>query len=133
VFSDKLDFNINSINFADIYEGIPRKYWHNAILSVNDGIFTYILNTEKIDETTKIMYKGKIDFSQRPIIQYPEFLFINSKIETDIHLKVGEKSANIAEFFVSIAQLINYVYNYDHDAITYLGIGNKSLFWEGQK
>lgn len=40
----KLNFDINQMSvdeIKDMYEGIPREYWHNAILSVEDGVIMY--------------------------------------------------------------------------------------------
>jgi len=36
-----LNFSFENIDFDKIYEGIPRKYWHNLILSIENGIYAY--------------------------------------------------------------------------------------------
>ena len=64
---EKLDFIINDLDmlFNEIYIGIDRKYWHNIILSLDDGVITYSSGkalfpfpTMKGTET-KISTKGK--------------------------------------------------------------------------
>ena len=45
---NKLNFNLNEINFLDIYEGIPKAYWHNCILSLEDAVITYELAFSKL-------------------------------------------------------------------------------------
>ena len=36
--------DLHALDFDAIYEGIDRKYWHNAILSIEDGLFSYRYN-----------------------------------------------------------------------------------------
>ncbi len=44
----KMNFNIKEINFEEIYEvnGIEKKYRHNLILSLEDGLFWYQQSTK---------------------------------------------------------------------------------------
>lgn len=39
---EKLDFNLQLINFEEIYKDIPRTMWHNLVYSIDDGVFGYI-------------------------------------------------------------------------------------------
>lgn len=114
IVCNKFEFDYSQIHFEEIYEGIERKYWHNAILSINDGLFVYKLNLNNIqhmisDKTIKLKENHVVDY-EYPIYKnsagcyHPniEFLKLNvqspyqhieytlSIISNIIHLQVDE-------------------------------------------
>lgn len=48
--------DIGSIDFEAIYEGIDRKYWHNGILSVEDGTFSYVIRASELPDYSRKVY-----------------------------------------------------------------------------
>lgn len=60
---NKLKFrDIESLNFEEIYDGIDRKYWHNAILSIEDGLLIYKFDIAALPDKSKEVYQ-KTKFS----------------------------------------------------------------------
>lgn len=53
---NKLKFDVTTINFEEIYNGIDRKYWHSIILSLGDGISTYHFKIADFQETNPRLY-----------------------------------------------------------------------------
>ena len=43
---NKFEFKLEDIDFNEIYGGIPQRFWHNAILSVHDGVFLYTFHSQ---------------------------------------------------------------------------------------
>ncbi|QOS78476.1 hypothetical protein JNUCC31_27820 [Paenibacillus sp. JNUCC31] len=46
----KLNFDISTIDFDELYNGIEHQYRHNAILSLEQGVWTYILRFKDFPE-----------------------------------------------------------------------------------
>ena len=131
---NKLEFDYDKINLEDIYKDIPRKYWHNAILSIEDGFISYALDFRKgNDNTLKILTEKKYNFKKLGIWSYPYKYFYDDIIETRenvVYLNKQDKYHHIIDFFANIAGLVNDVFIYEHDPIEYLGLNTKSFFLE---
>ena len=50
-----------TLDFNEIYDGIDQKYWHNAILSVEDGLFFYHYQTSDLSSRVKSIYHADED------------------------------------------------------------------------
>lgn len=119
---NKFDFDYRSLNFNKIYEGIEREYWHNTILSINDGIVTYKLYINDLkyipSEWKHNLNLNKATEWEYPIaknytdIYYPECVFIQvNKTNKYFHIEYALSiisniiSAHIKENFELTAYL----------------------------
>ena len=130
---NKLDFKYNNIDFKDdIYGDIPRKYWHNVILSVDDAFISYYLDYSKGNIGTIALLKNAgYNFDIKKIHPYPEENTNTDIIETiDNYIYKNKDIPNdhIAKFFTAIAICIRDEWVYYHDPVSYLGFGGESPF-----
>lgn len=120
------------INFEKIYGDIPRKFWHNAILSLEDGLITYLTNFSALSaENQKVLVDNGADLK---VINYSEYPYLkvlgevmNNKVSC---LRYNKENfyAHILQFFVSISNAINSTNTYNHNQIDYLGLSKESFF-----
>lgn len=61
---DKLDFN-------EIYGDIPKRYWHNCILSIEDGILHYVLPVQNFKPELKTKYLERLGMNPFMFSDYP--------------------------------------------------------------
>ena len=70
-----LDFNINKIDFDEIYDGIEHRNRHNLILSVEDGLFLYEFNFNLMSESRRKVYeKQRVNLQRESYTSCPNFL-----------------------------------------------------------
>ncbi len=119
--------NFQELNFDDIYEGIDRKYWHNAILSVEDGLFKYRYSPSDLPPDIAGVYES-ISYPADSVIasQYSQLLFrhngksIVHNCEADhIPARPDDKYAHIILFLSMITQVINLSVKYQFDSVKY--------------
>ena len=104
----KLDFDINTVNFDEIYDETELRFRHNLILSVEDGLFYYYLNFDMFNETKKILYlKNGLNPKKEMYIGSP--IFWGTKCKSEI-LSASTKSENIhiKEFIAEVHYLLNH-------------------------
>lgn len=125
-----IGFNLDNFDFEDLYCDVPRKYWHNAILSLEDGEFTYIYDFKKIEEKyNALLYEfvGE-SFLEKFLIPYPYYsMELNSIIKWDTNFSgTSDKRPylHIHTFLSSINLAIKYVNTYEHDKVKYLGLNH---------
>ncbi len=118
----KLDFNLD-FDFKDIYGDIPRKYWHNFILSIEDGLIGYNLTFSDFPEPmrTDAINRGVI-IEKTVVWQYPfhqendcfyeckNALFSIRKDDNYYHIKM---------FLNNIVSSINSITLYDTEFLLY--------------
>lgn len=128
---NKLNFDIENIDFNDIYEGIGREYWHNAILCVENGLIMYRLELSELGEKTKAHYgsngfdtsswKCNWQYSQH-IFQFSNTLEVYNCPTEIIWAEKSDKYKHIILFLASLVQAIEESIKYSFDSIEYLGI-----------
>lgn len=133
---NKLNFDIKTINFDDIYDGIERRYWHNAILCLEDGVILYQLDLSKLPPNTKAQYeaKGLNTISGKCEWQYSQHIFqINEMVESydcPTRIIIADKSnkyVHIILFLTGLVEAIEESIKYTFDSIEYLGMRSNSL------
>ena len=132
---NKLNFsNLASIDFEDIYRGIDRKYWHNAILSIENGLFIYNAPISELPETLQKVYlHGDLLKIEDSIdIQYPQIIVkLPGKPESFncstklIETKSTDIYAHIYLFLAFVKQAIDESFRYYFDSLEYLELGEK--------
>lgn len=133
---NKLSFDVENINYDEIYKEIPVEYRHNAILSLQDGLYIYKLCFDELPEKQKerfINIGGNVN-AESVHWYYPHhtegeecYICDNSFISID----KGDKYRHIIDFLICIRILLRDVYNYDFDLIQYLCTNISNVF-EGQ-
>ena len=120
--------------FSDIYRGIDRKYWHNAILSIENGLFIYNAPISELPETLQKVYlHGDLLKIEDSIdIQYPQIIVkLPGKPESFncstklIETKSTDIYAHIYLFLAFVKQAIDESFRYYIDSLEYLELGEK--------
>ena len=129
---NKLEFDINSLDFNDIYEGIEPRYWHNSILSIMDGVLSYRLQLKELPEKTKLHYQKKnfdvvnVSFDY----QYSLHAYVLDDRSIEIYrcphkfikMDLSDKYQHIKLFLSSLKQAVDETIKYHFDSIVYLGV-----------
>lgn len=134
---NKLTFkSIAELDFDDIYSGIDRKYWHNAFLSLDDGMFSYQLSLSDLPIKTKAHYKEKgfnvesgvcdYQYSQH-IFYFPDGSETYSCPVKYVKATSESKYNHIMLFLSALKQAIDETVKYEFDSIEYLGLRSGSL------
>lgn len=121
----KINCDISSIDWEQIYESLPRKYWHNAILSLEDGFLGYELQSTKLDLLLKQIYGIEQDASyvwERPSLSYNDKTY-NCTVSLQKPDK-DDRYRHIIEFVIALQKTINSTNTYSMDAIRYLGFND---------
>lgn len=133
---NKLDFNLNEINFENIYEGISKAYWHNCILSLEDAVITYELDFSKLGPKSKEFNASRGYNVETGVCewQYSQHIIPFSTIceiyDCPAHIITVDKDdiySHIYNFLGSLEQSIKNCIKYDYDFGEYLGITSKTI------
>ena len=130
---NKLSFDINSIDFEnEVYKNYDKKYWHNAILSLEDGLIRYALVFSEFPPKTKERYKTNALIDSHTICAFQYALhvtyFEDATIETyccpiDFSpVNHEDKYQHIIEFLSVIKQTVHSCIKYEFDSMIYLGM-----------
>ncbi len=122
---EKLNFKKNP-NFEKIYEGIPRRYWHNGILSVEDGYWGYCMQHNKLPESMKMRIKHAqiVQTTNQEAWEYPVHIEDDKIYFCDYMFAKNDAVQpyrHIMEFIVSLQKALQFVNVYASDSISYLG------------
>lgn len=126
---NKLQFDINKIDFEKVYSGIDRRYWHNLILSLEDGEITYQLVVRDLPDIIAKIYEDEIIKKQDdiPLHQYPQYIFkgidqiYNCPVKF-IAATETDKYHHIIMFLAALKQAIEVETRYKFDSLLYLGL-----------
>lgn len=130
---NKLMFDINALDFDEIYLGIPIIYRHNAILSLEDGLISYELNFNEMPPIMKerfISLNGDINH-KNVIWEYP----VHKEGEEEykcpnlfVKAKPDDKYNHIIHFLTILKAILNNQYQYNFDFTEYLDLNTDSIF-----
>lgn len=113
----------------EIYEGIDRKYWHNAILSVEDGLLLYQFRMTELPPKTKKCYENTDFYADNKVInyQYSQHIFkFKNEIEsydcTHYFLQAdpAKQYNHIMKFLSYVKQSVNEMVKYKFDSMEYI-------------
>lgn len=131
---NKLEFDINKVDFDEIYRDIPDiKYRHNIMLSLQDGLFTYKLNFTDLHkkQMEHFLRKGGNIKAGSIIWNYPHHTEIDECYKCDnclIQIDYKNKYMHIMHFLIIVKSLLDQVCEYDFDLVNYLLPSRKSIF-----
>lgn len=128
---NKFDFDITSLKLDEVYHDFDRKYWHNSILSLEDGLFSYQIILDQL--TPKIKeYFLSLGVTVGAEIQFPEIVIKNgdliercNSLTKSYKPNEDEKYNHIFIFLSALKDAIDYAPRYLFDSISYLGLGVK--------
>lgn len=119
---DYTEKNLNEKFKNDVYKDIPRKYWHNAILSLEDGMIQYRCDTNSILE---LVPQAMLEKNKSCAYIYPYYTLPDKRtIEFEIQfLKRNDNDMlnHIITFFSMLSE-IDRMYSFNFNINRYLGI-----------
>ena len=129
---NKLNFDFNSLDFDEIYEGIDRKYWHNGILSIENASMIYALKFSDFPDKVKDTLAGNgINTSIIPAWQYPVYTQDGMVVNTwpnCLHIAEDDPYKHIKKFFAGMAACCQDIWIYTYDPAEYLGMTIETIF-----
>jgi len=127
---NKLNFKkIETLDLNEIYEGIDRKYWHNAILSVDDGVLLYQFKMAELPPKTKKCYENTNFYADNKVINYQYsqhiFQFKNEMESYDcthyfLQADPTKQYNHIMKFLSYVKQSVNEMVKYKFDSMEYI-------------
>lgn len=123
---NKLAFNIESIDYDDIYADVPDiRMRHNIILSLQDGCLAYCIEPSKFPAKQKehFLAVGGIKDANPFIWPYPHHtqkgeIYVCSPII--LHIDENDKYKHIISFLTNIRSLLKHQKEYEFDFVEYL-------------
>lgn len=121
--------DLDAIDFESIYDGIDRKYWHNGILSVQDGVFSYAIHVADMSDYSRNLYESLKPKNPFGVFQYqyPQHIIkvgesidtYNCPIDFD-PVNRSYKYDHIMLFLMLIKHAIDHQVKYYFDSSTYV-------------
>ncbi|NMF04363.1 DUF6602 domain-containing protein [Clostridium beijerinckii] len=132
----KLKFNLDSLSndIEDAYQGIPREYWHNAILSLEDGYLIYNFEFKKIQSEVLEIYKGiglNTEVYKEINVEYPiwsDGVAINQTDIKFIKSNTEDIYYHVISFLTVLEKILKNCNKFDFDFVTYLDLGYENMF-----
>jgi hypothetical protein len=101
---DKLNFDINNIDYDEIYKNIEYRNRHNLILSVENVLIKYHFDFNLLSKERQEFYsKHKINLNANSRIEFPNFLNANC-----LNLKIEKTEENPLEHIREFISSLNY-------------------------
>lgn len=130
----KLSFDYKNLDYEEIYTGIERSNWHNMVLSIEDGLFTYALDFgQASDKTQEELVNDGYILENIASVPYPLHYFREELIltrENHIYVKPEDKYHHIVDFLVNVSIASKDIRIYSYDPIEYLGFNITPFFTE---
>lgn len=126
-----LSFDISKIDFDDIYGEIPRKYWHNVILLIEQGTITYNFHFINLQDSYKASLKENGFSTDSKILVETSRFTLDITYDCAPHLlpiNSDDKFHHVKKFITALSQAIHrknifrteiiyYIDDYDSDKI----------------
>lgn len=128
----KLNFNISDIDLMDIYGSIPQRYWHNGILSIEDGYISYRMYYADLPDSMTETKETLIRNSNQDLkeIEYSVHIEGNNVYEAKPYFLISKSDniyRHIMDFIVSIDQVLKLKTTFYSDSISYLGFDSEAV------
>lgn len=128
----KLNFNISDIDLRDIYGEIPQRYWHNGILSIEDGYISYRMYyadlPDSMFETKETLIRNNDKALEE--IEYPVHIEGDNIYVAKPYFLISKSDniyRHIMDFIVSIDKVLKLKTMFYSDSITYLGFDSEAI------
>lgn len=127
-----LNFNTDTLNFEEIYEGIPKIYWHNMILIVDQGLMNYSFNFQSFGESEKEnLRNAKINVDFLALFEVPQISFAGKVYDCKhsfVKLNEKDKFSHLKMFVMAISQSISFKTIFKTHMIYYTGHSSEDFF-----
>ena len=111
-----------TLDFSEIYDGIDQKYWHNAILSLEDGLFFYHYQKSDLSYRVNNVYHVGEDilapFPQHTC-QFDDGIDVLNCTPFYVPAEPTNKYAHIIRFLSQIVHAINRSVKHQFDSVRY--------------
>lgn len=128
---NKLNFDCSQLDNEEIYGDIDRKYWHNGVLSIENGVFAYLLEFDKFPTyVVEKLFTDGMNTDIHPSWEYPFFCCGEERVctrENFCPIDEADKYRHIKKFLMDVCICCNEVWKYEYEPIRYLGM-DISLF-----
>lgn len=123
------NIKIKKLNFGAIYDGIDQKYWHNAILSLEDGLLLYRYKGSDLTDNEEKVHKRISGLNSDPCIPWPfPQVSYRSDSEAVVHnckqdyfpSSKADKYRHIMDFLLFFSHAIQLSEKYQFDSAEYL-------------
>ncbi|WP_432670967.1 DUF6602 domain-containing protein [Flavobacterium sp. SM2513] len=125
-------FNLQTIDFNDVYKDIEHKYRHNFILIIEKGLIGYQFEFSQLNEKdSKKISNNNGNLEAKVWYEYPSFTFNkNSYKTTDVfhEVKESDKYYHIKLFLTKLSLVLGYKNLYDTDFVHYLNLSQSTIF-----
>lgn len=127
---NKLNFDHSQLTYEEIYGDVDRKYWHNSILCIENGEFTYLLDIEKFPKyIVEWLHAKGINTSVSPSWPYSSCYFGEERVcacQNLFSINESDKYKHIKKFLMDICICCDEVWKYIYEPVRYLGMDIKS-------
>lgn len=117
---------------SNIYGDIPQKYWHNGILSLEDGYLGYRMQYDDLPDSMDVT-RGKLLTSNYKRAEDTEYsVHIEGNCIYNCKPNYYKKSfknkyIDIEEFLICIDKVLKLMNRYEADPICYLGFNTSDF------
>jgi hypothetical protein len=126
----KMNFDYNNLNLNEVYNGIERKYWHNFVLSLEDGLMGYEFKNQNLSKANKAIFEksgGNLDSTIW--YEYPIYTFNNEVYEaSEVFHKIEKKFYHIELFITKLAATLKYKSLFSTDFLEYMELPKAPVF-----
>lgn len=125
-----MKFDHRKLNLSEVYEGIERKYWHNFILSLEDGMIGYEFKNENLSDSHKIIFeKAGGNLTSTIWYEYPLYTFNNEVYEaSEVFHVIKKKFYHIELFITKLAAALKYKSLFSTDFLEYMDLPKVPIF-----
>lgn len=128
----KFDFALEDVNFNNLYGDIPQRYWHNGILSIEDGYWSYRMHYKGLPDSMHTTRENLLQCNskQKEDNEYPvhiEGTEIYKTVPFFYYLQEEHIYSHILDFVVSLNKVLGLKTTYRFDTIPYLGLDFESF------
>lgn len=124
-------FDINNLDFDEIYNGIEEKYRHNFILILEKGLIGYQFHFNQLNQEDSEIFINKGGNIHASVwYEYPFHAFNKNiyKTKNVVHLAEDDKYYHIKLFLTMLSSSLDYKNLYDTSFINYLNFQISPVF-----
>jgi len=127
-----LSFEHTKIDFNEIYKGIPKIYWHNSILIIDEGYINYSFSFTSFDEQKKQnlsnvgINKDFLAYLEVPQVTFADELY--DCFPSFVRIREEDKYRHINMFIMALSQAISFKTIFETHMIYYTGFNSDDFF-----
>lgn len=127
-----VSFDLNKIDFNEVYKGIPKIYWHNMILLVDQGLINYSFAFQNFSEAQKQnLSNAGVNIDFLAYFETPIVTFGGNQFDCKpsiVKLNKNDKFNHVKMFIMALSQAIYHKTIFKTHMIYYTGYNSDNLF-----